>query len=182
MADLTAVYLDLTDPESARLWRWLRVVGVWRSVEIRPFCASVEDPWDCEVPPFGLELLMMLEHTRGYGQQMMGEMLDVVFDRRTPRVDVAHAELGLWLEIGQRLGLDLAAYDADREQLRAEVGYWQEEAILELGVDHPSTLVFDDGSVMRVQLHGDLTRHDEANALLDKLCTQLTASGSGADL
>jgi hypothetical protein len=174
MADVTAVYLDPTDAQSARLWRWLGAVGLAEGVEVRPFCTAVDDPWECDAPPFSLELLMLLEQLRPSGPAAMADVVDAVFAMPPP--DGLVEELSAWLAVLHHAGLDLRVYDYDRERLQAEVGYWQAEAIRDLGITRPATLVFADDSVMCVQLKGDITDPDEAFALRSRLCDELTGS------
>ena len=61
MTHLIAVHLDLRDVQSARVWGWIRALGLQAEIEARPFSLDVAEPWDCDGPTFGLELLVLME-------------------------------------------------------------------------------------------------------------------------
>ena len=63
MTHLIAVHLDLRDVQSARVWGWIRALGLQAEIEARPFSLDVAEPWDCDGPTFGLELLMLMADT-----------------------------------------------------------------------------------------------------------------------
>lgn len=178
MLDLVAVYLDLRDLQSARIWRWLTALGRTRDVEVRPFCLDVADPWECDAPTFGLELLMLLEQARDHGPDTMAAVVDAAFARMLPDTESASAELATWLAIGASAGLPLEAYDAEMERLKAEVGYWMAEAREEHGVVRTPTLLFDDGTTVYVQLDRESGTEDDPACFLDVIARSLRSVGS----
>lgn len=180
MAELDAVYLDLHDLQSARVWRWLTALGMAERVEVRPFSLEVDDPWDCEQPPFGLEMLMLLEQAREHGPEAMVRTLDAAFERIGPEVESAHAELAVWLAVGAEAGLPLLEYDREMERLRAEVGLWQAEAREDHGIVRTPTLLFDTGASVYVQLDREVTEPAEAKELLDVIQARLSAVGTNS--
>lgn len=168
MPNPMAVYLDLTDLQSARVWRWLTAVGCAK-LEVRPFVMAVDDPWTCTMPPLSLELAMLMEQARDHGHAAVRALVDAAFDHLLPAVRMAHEELAAWLAIGAEAGLPLLEYDHDMERLRAEVGLWQAEAIADHGVVRAPTLLFDDGTTVYLQLDADLAGGSEATAVLQSL-------------
>lgn len=166
---IAAVYLDLTDQGSARLWRWLRATGLRDAVEVRPFCATVADPWECDDPPFALELLMLVEQARAQSADRVAAVVDAAVDRLDEDGGTAAGQLAVWLEVRRVAGLQhgplgLAAFDEAMDRLRAEVGAWQAEAI-ELGITGVPAVVLADGSVVQVQLSRDVDDADAADLL-----------------
>lgn len=178
MADLEAVYLDLRDLQSARVWRWLRALGLAHEVEVRPFCIAVADPWECTAPPFALELLMLLEQAREHGQQAVVDTVDAAFDRIGPEVESAHGELAMWLQVGAEAGLPLAEYDEEMERYRAEVGLWQAEAREDHGVLRPPTLLFADGTSLYLQLDHDIAQPGRAREFMAMVRSRLQQVGT----
>ena len=180
MATLTAMYLDLTDPQSAVAWSWLQVVDPGQDVEIRPFCLSVLDPWECSSPPLALELLMLLELARAHAPEAATAIIDVAFDQigRTTHPaarDKPHVPLATWLAVWSASGLSLEEYDEGRERLLAEVGYWQAQAVQEFGIDAVQTLLADDGTTIHLRLDPDATRPSHARRLWQEVNERLDA-------
>jgi len=178
MADLSAVYLDLCDLQSARVWRWLHALGIVEDVDVRPFSIEVADPWECTAPPFSLELLMLLEQAREHDTASVVALVDAAFERISPVVESAHAELAIWLQVGAAAGLPLAEYDAEMERYLAEVGLWQAEAREDHGVLRPPTLLFDDGVTIYLQLDQEVDTPEEARRFLDVVLARVAAVGS----
>lgn len=166
MATLTAVYLDLRDLQSARVWSWCRLLGFDAHVEPRPFVMDVDDPWETTAPSFGVELAMLMEHARERSAAQVRAVIDAAFDRLMPDAESAHAELAVWLEVAAAAGLCLAAYDQDRERLLAEVGYYKAEAREDHGVLRAPTLLFDDGTSVYLQLDHHVGSIAEAHRVL----------------
>lgn len=177
---LTAVYLDFQSPGCHRVWCWLSATSSGERVEVRPFwsespvAAGGRGPWERTAPTSGLELLALGEFARELGPRAHHRFVEAAFT-------VLHEEaaessgLELWLSLGARAGLDMAAFTADVERWRAEVGLWHEEARDELGVDGVPALVFGDRLAVRVDLEHPVTEPDEAEALL----LQLSALAGG---
>ena len=180
MTHIIAVHLDLRDVQSARVWGWIRALGLQEQVEARPFSLDVADPWDCEAPSFGLELLMLMEQARDHGPAAVARLVDTAFARIGVDAEAAHAELAMWLQVGAAAGLPLAEYDEEMERLKAEVGYWMEEAREDHGVIRPPTLLFDDGTTAYVQLDAPVEDPEDAQRFLAVVLERLAAI-DGAD-
>lgn len=173
---LTAVYLDFQSVACHRVWCWLSATSAAEQVEVRPYwsespvAAGGRGPWERPAPTSGLELLALGEFARELGPRAHHRFVEAAFA-------VLHEEaaessgLELWLSLGARAGLDMAAFTADVERWRAEVGLWHEEARDELGVDGVPALVFGDNRAVRVELDRAVTDPDEAEALLEALST-----------
>ena len=170
---LTAVYLDFESRTSCRVWRWLSLLPVRDTVEVRPFATNVgggeaQGPWDRTVASWGLELLALGELAREEGPDIHLRYVDAVFDAvHGDRDDVSSPEM--WLALGSELGLDLDAFTADSERWRAEVGLWHAEARDELGVTGVPSLVFDEEHAFLVRLREELCDREAAARLLDDL-------------
>jgi hypothetical protein len=168
---LTAVYLDFQSPECHRVWEWLSATPARAQVDARPFwsesamAGSRQGPWERAAPTSGLELLALAEFARDCGRDVHLGLIDAAFA-------VLHGDSGdatgleLWLAIGGRAGLDMAAFTSDVERWRAEVGLWHEEARDELGVSDVPTLVFGDRIALYVELDGPVTEPAAAAARL----------------
>lgn len=170
---LTAVYLDFESRTCCRVWRWLSLLPVRETVEVRPFATNVgggtaRGPWDRTVASWGLELLALGELAREAGRDVHLRYVDAVFAAiHGDRDDVSSPEM--WLALGSQLGLDLDAFTADSERWRAEVGLWHAEARDELGVTGVPSLVFDDTHALFVTLDRDIRDRAAAQRLLDDL-------------
>jgi hypothetical protein len=168
---LTAVYLDFESPECDRVWAWLSATPARAAVEVRPFwsqttlAGSRQGPWERSAPTSGLELLALAEFARDCGREVHLRLIDAAFA-------ALHGEsadatgLELWLAIGGRAGLDMAAFTADVERWRAEVGLYYAEARDDLGVTGVPTLVFAERTALYLDLAAPVTDPDAATALL----------------
>ena len=173
MANLTAVYLDFSDPGSYRVWRWLSQLEVRSSVEVRPYsldCEADDDcnPWDRTEPSWSIELLALHELARETSRETEECFIDAAF----AAVHDAGADLSDmegWLQIGAEAGLDLHAYASDSDRWRAEVGLWHQEAEDDLKVAGVPTVVFNDDRPLLVRLDHDIDDADAARRLLDDL-------------
>lgn len=176
---LTAVYLDFESPQCDRVWAWLSATGARTEVEVRPFwsqsamAGSRGGPWERAAPTSGLELLALAEFARDRGRDVHLRLIDAAFA-------VLHGEsadatgLELWLAIGGRAGLDMAAFTADVERWRAEVGLWHAEARDDLGVTGVPTLVFAERTALYVDLAAPVTDPEAATALLAQVAAFAT--------
>lgn len=180
MAELHAVYLDLRDVLSARVWDWLGALDLHTVVEPRPFCMEVPDPWECAAPPLGLELAMLLEQAREHSPRAMCTVLEESYARLGRDLDAAHEALAAWLAIGSQAGLPLGEYDQHMDRLRAEVGYWMAEATEEHGVVRAPTLLFDDDSIVYVALDVELDDPVEAAEFLAVVQSQVGRTSGSA--
>ena len=180
MTHLIAVHLDLRDVQSARVWGWIRALGLQAEIEARPFSLDVAEPWDCDGPTFGLELLMLMEQARDHGPEAVARLIDTAYERIGVDAEAAHAELAMWLQVGAAAGLPLAEYDEEMERLKAEVGYWMAEAREDHGVIRPPTLLFDDGTTAYVQLDAPVEDPEDAQRFLALVLERL-ATIDGAD-
>lgn len=172
-AVLTAVYLDFESRTCCRVWRWLSLLPVRDTIEVRPFATDVgggeaRGPWDRTVASWGLELLALGELARESGREVHLRYVDAVFDAvHGDRDDVSSPEM--WLALGSQLGLDLDAFTADSERWRAEVGLWHAEARDDLGITGVPSLVFDDERALYVTLEEEIVDRAAAQRLLDDL-------------
>lgn len=180
MTHIIAVHLDLRDVQSARVWGWIRALGLHEQVEARPFSLDVADPWDCEAPSFGLELLMLMEQARDHGPAAVARLVDTAFARIGVDAEAAHAELAMWLQVGAAAGLPLAEYDEEMERYRAEVGLWQAEAREDHGVLRPPTLLFADGTSLYLQLDHDIAQPGRAREFMAMVRSRLQQVGTRA--
>jgi 2-hydroxychromene-2-carboxylate isomerase len=169
---LTAIYIDFQSPASYRAWRWLSLLPVRETVEVRPFSldtgAAAGGPWDRETPSSaGLELLALGELARETGRECHLRFVDRAF-AAVHDVETDMSSLESWLALGSALGLDLDSFTADSERWRAEVGLWHEEAKDEYGILGVPSLVFGDSAVF-VDLDRPVTDEQAAQRLLDDL-------------
>jgi hypothetical protein len=170
---LTAVYLDFADPQCCRVWRWLSLLPVRATIEVRPFAADGEvEPWDASEHTWALDLLALGELARDRGQEVHHAFVDAAFAQLygdDPAGTADPTNLEAFLALGASVGLDLDHFTDDGDRWRAEVGLWHREAEDELGVDGVPTLVFDDSRGLRLMLDADVTDTDDAARLLADL-------------
>ena len=114
-----------------------------------------------------------VEQARDRGPESIACLLDAAFERISPDIESAHAELAAWLQIGHAAGLPLAEYDDEMERLKAEVGYWMAEARDELGVLRTPTFVFEDGTTIYVQLDREVSEPADAHRVMDVIRARL---------
>lgn len=176
---LTAVYLDFQSPECHRVWSWLSATRARATVDVRPFWSESamaggrKGPWERSAPTSGLELLALAEFARDCGRDVHLRLIDAAF--ATLHGDSGEATgLELWLTIGGRAGLDMAAFTSDVERWRAEVGLWHEEARDELGVSGVPTLVFGDRVALALDIEEPVIEPAAAEALLAQVAELAT--------
>lgn len=157
MTTVTAVYIDFQCADSYRVWRWLSQVSARSTVEVRPFSLDADggerSPWDRTQPSSGLELLALGELARETGREAHEAYVDAAFATvHEHETDASSVEA--WLALGSKAGLDLDAFTADAERWRADVGYWHQEAVDELGVTRTPALVVDGDRALGLRLTG----------------------------
>ena len=173
MPALTAVYLDFSDVQCHRVWRWLSLLPAREEIEVRPFAASGEvEPWDADENTWALDLLALGEMARDRGRSVHLAFIDAAFAQlhgaeRAGAGDPTNLEA--FLALGSDVGLDLDRFTDDGDRWRAEVGLWHREAEDELGIDGVPALVFDDRRSLRLALEADITRREDAARLLADL-------------
>lgn len=158
MSTVTAVYVDFQCADSYRVWRWLSRVSARSTVEVRPFSLDADggerSPWDRTQPSSGLELLALGELARETGREAHEAYVDAAFatvhDQETDA-----SSLEAWLALGSKAGLDLDAFTADAERWRADVGYWHQEAVDELGITRTPGLVVDGERALCLRLSAE---------------------------
>lgn len=175
MPALTACYVDFQDVGCYRVWRWLGLLGMRETTDIRPYSLDTDDgeptnPWDRKTPSFGVELLALGEFARDSGPEVHRAFVDAAFrllHESDGAVDPASAES--MLRLGTEAGLDLDRWADDSERWRAEVGLYHCEGEDELGVKGVPSLVFDEAHALRVALTEDVTDSEAALRLLADL-------------
>ncbi|MEE8602676.1 hypothetical protein [Euzebya tangerina] len=92
-----------------------------------------------------------------------------------------HVSLSTWLSVWSATGLSSEVYDRRRDRLRAEVGYWQTEAVEEYGIDAVPTLLADDGTTVLLRLDPEVVEPTRADELWQHVRQRLDAVSGGVD-
>jgi predicted DsbA family dithiol-disulfide isomerase len=170
---LSAIYIDFQSPASYRVWRWVSLLPVRESIDVRPYSMdtageAATGPWDRSTPSSaGLELLALGELAREAGRDCHLRFVDRAF-AAVHEAESDMSSLESWLALGSGLGLDLDAFTADSERWRAEVGLWHEEAKDEYGVMGVPSLVFGDSALL-IDMDRPITDAAAARRLLEDL-------------
>jgi hypothetical protein len=165
--------MDFQSAASYRVWRWLDVLGLRETIDIRPYSLDTDDgeptnPWDRTSPSFGVELLALAEFARADGPVTHRAFVSAAFAAVHDAVgDASSAES--MLALGAAAGLDLDLWADDSERWRAEVGLHHCEGEDEFGVRGVPSLVFDEERALLVTLDADVTDADAARRLLADL-------------
>lgn len=167
MAQLTACYVDFLSRPSYRAWRWLRMLDLVDEVQLRPYSldAGTLGPWEADRSTWGLDLLALGEFARDQGPDVHREFCEEAFAAVHAGPWPSLSSDG-WLDVGGITGLDMAAFRAEADRWRAEVGLWHAEAVDELGVTGVPSLVFDDERALFVRLEHDVADAEAARRLL----------------